>query len=175
MKLNLAAGTDLKPYPWVNLDIVPQWPGATRGCDIIWDARKDKIPFSDNSVDEVYASYLLLHLAPRFHAPVLAEIRRVLMPTGVMVVGEVDMRKVMAKYLENPFDPSTSDLIWGEQAIRPEWPIERAEELADFDKHCQGFTEETLKDTLTKAGFGNFTPRRLHAVYYELTIVCQKV
>ena len=69
MKLNLASGTDLKPSPWVNLDIVPRWPNTDRGCDVVWDARKDKIPFADNSVDEVYASYLLLHLAPRFHAP----------------------------------------------------------------------------------------------------------
>lgn len=175
MKLNLAAGTDLKPYPWINLDIVPRWPNTTRGCDIIWDARKDKIPFGDNSVDEIYAGYLLLHLAPSYHSAVLAEIHRVLMPAphGVAVFGEVDMRKVMAKYLETPHEPYLSDLIWGEQGVRPDWPAE-AQALADYDKHCQGFTEETLKATLTKAGFGNFTPRRLHAVFYELTIACTK-
>jgi ubiquinone/menaquinone biosynthesis C-methylase UbiE len=175
MKLNLASGTDLKPLPWINLDVVARWPGTSRGCDVIWDARKDKIPYDNESVDEIYASYLLLHLAPRFHKPVLAEIHRVLMPGGVLVVGEVDMRKVMTKWLEAPSDPGLADLIWGEQAVRPEWPIELADELVEFDKHCQGFTEESLKKTLTDSGFTNFTPLRLHVVFYELTLACRKI
>lgn len=117
MKLNLASGTDLRNAPWINLDVVSRWPNTIKGCDIIWDARKDKIPFADNSIDEIYAGYLLLHLAPRFHEQVLAEIWRVLSPNGILVIGEVDMREVMIRYLNNPFDPNFSDLIWGEQGI----------------------------------------------------------
>jgi SAM-dependent methyltransferase len=91
MKLNLASGTDIRSAPWVNLDIVHKWPLATRGCDVIWDARKDRIPFGDATADEVYAGYLFLHLAPHHHARVLADIRRVLQTGGRLVVGEVDM------------------------------------------------------------------------------------
>jgi ubiquinone/menaquinone biosynthesis C-methylase UbiE len=177
MKLNLASGTDLKPFPWINLDIVPRWPNTTRGCDVIWDARKDKIPFADNSADEIYASYLLLHLAPRFHKQVLSEMWRVLTTDGILVVGEVDMRETMMRFLNDPYNPGLSDLIWGEQGICSTWPEDQAEKLADFDKHCQGFTEESLKKTLSDAGFSGFNKIKLHAaeVFYELTLTCKKV
>jgi hypothetical protein len=177
MKLNLASGTDLKPYPWINLDIVPKWPEVAKGCDVIWDARTDAIPFSDNSIDEIYASYLLLHLAPRFHKQVLSEMWRVLSTDGVLTVGEVDMVETMARFLKDPLNKSYSDLIWGEQGIRPEWTVDIGEKLADYDKHCQGFTEGSLKKTLEIAGFSSFNKIKLHSdiVFYELTLTCKKV
>src|SRR5450631_2524408 len=59
LRLNLASGTDLRSGDgWVNLDVVPRWPGTARGCEVIWDATRDRIPFPDGSVDEVYAGYL---------------------------------------------------------------------------------------------------------------------
>ena len=166
LRLNLASGTDIKDG-WVNLDIVPKWPAAKRGCDMIWDARKDAIPFGDNSVDEIYAGYLLLHLAPYYHKPVLAEIRRVLAPTGILTVGEVDMEIVLERYLDDPSDKRYSELIWGEQAA----------EFAEFDKHCQGFTEQTLRELLCDNGFKDFKRINIHCagVFYELTIQCRKV
>lgn len=169
IKLNLASGTDIRDG-WVNLDIVPKWPIASRGCDVIWDARKDKIPFDDNSVDEIYAGYLLLHLAPSYHASVLAEIRRVLKSAGILVIGEVDMDIVMRRYLENPFDHRYSELIWGEQGSI------HGKDLADYDKHCQGFTQSTLEKLLSDNGFQGFQRIRVHCaeVWYELTISCMK-
>lgn len=169
MKLNLASGTDLRDG-WVNLDVVPKWPSAPRGCDVIWDARKDKIPFPDGSAEEIYAGYLLLHLAPKYHSAVLADIRRVLSPAGVLMVGEVDMEVVMRMFLENPLDTRCSELIWGEQGSI------HGDDLADFDKHCQGFTEASLKKVLTDAGFTGFQRVRFHCadVFYELTLTCRK-
>lgn len=165
LRLNLACGTDIRDG-WFNLDIVPQWPTARRGCDIIWDARKDQIPFEDNSVDEIYAGYLLLHLAPIYHSPVLAEIHRVLSPMGRLVVGEVDMDIVMRLYLDRPSDKRYSELIWGEQA----------QEFSEFDKHCHGFTQATLEKLLAQSGFREFQRIRVHCaeVFYELTICCVK-
>jgi len=170
LKLNLASGTDIRDG-WVNMDIVPRWPIARRGCDLVWDARKDKIPYPDNSVSEIYAGYLLLHLAPKFHKPVLAEIHRVMSPDGVVMVGEVDMEIVMKRFLADPMDPRCCELIWGEQGSI------HGDDLADFDKHCQGFTEASLKATLAEAGFGHFQRVSFHCadVYFELTITCKKV
>lgn len=170
MKLNLASGTDIKPG-WVNLDIVAKWPCAQKGCDVIWDARKDKIPFPDNSAEEIYAGYLLLHLAPKYHSAVLSDIHRVLSPGGVFTVGEVDMEVVMRMYLENPFDNRCSELIWGEQGSL------HGDDLAEFDKHCQGFTESSLRKILSDSGFTDFQRIRIHCaeVFYELTLNCKKV
>lgn len=167
MRLNLASGTDLRDG-WLNLDIVPKWPIAARGCDVVWDARKDRIPFADGSVDEVYAGYLLLHLAPCYHGFVLEEIRRVLKPGGLARFGEVDMEIVMGRFLKNPLDPHAAELIWGEQGNV------HGSDLAEFDKHCHGFTEESLRATLYIAGFKDFRRVSIHSpdVFYELTIEC---
>jgi SAM-dependent methyltransferase len=200
VKLNLASGTDLRPHPWVNLDIVHKWPLATRGCDVIWDARKDRIPYPDASVDEVYAGYLFLHLAPHHHARVLADIRRVLQPGGRLVVGEVEMDTVLSRWILNPTDARLAELIWGEQGELPRrecmaCEVERLEarrikgyspllcsdcianeeqrRLAEFDKHCSGFTERTLREFLARGGFTNARRISIHAqpaVWYELTL-----
>ncbi len=168
MKLNLASGTDIRDG-WVNLDVVPRWPNTRRGCDLIWDARKDFIPFANNTAEEIYAGYLLLHLAPRFHVPVLKEIHRVLSPTGTLMVGEVDMEIVFDQWLTRPHDPRLAELIWGEQGN------EFGDDLSQYDKHCHGFTEATLRELLRSEGFGDITRTKIHAVDYELTLVCRKV
>lgn len=170
IKLNLASGTDLRPPPWVNLDVVPKWPIAPRGCDIVWDARKDAIPFPAGAVDEVYAGYLFLHLAPHHHARVLADIHRVLRPGGVLIAGEVDMRGVLLRWLDEPTDPRLAELIWGEQG-----DVHGAD-LAEFDKHCHGFTEGTLRDFLYRGGFSSGVRGKIHPpeVWYELTLRCVK-
>jgi ubiquinone/menaquinone biosynthesis C-methylase UbiE len=172
LRLNLASGTDLKSGDgWVNLDVVPRWPLATRGCDVIWDARKDRIPYPDASAAEVYAGYLFLHLAPHHHTRVLADIRRVLMPGGRLVVGEVEMDTVLARWILNPTDARLAELIWGEQGELPN-ANEEQRRLAEFDKHCHGYTEKTLREFLARGGFANARRIRVHseAVWYELTL-----
>ena len=118
LRLNLAAGTDIRDG-WTNLDVVAWWPLARRGCDVIWDARRDLLPYGEGAVDEVYAGYLFLHLAPHHHRRVLADIFRVLRPGGRLVVGEVEMDAVLRRWLEAPGDPRLSELIWGEQGELP--------------------------------------------------------
>ena len=170
MKLNLASGTDLRPPPWLNLDIVPRWPNTERGCDVVWDARTQAIPYPDGSVDEIYAGYLFLHLAPHHHERVLADIRRVLCKGGVLVVGEVEMDEVVRRWIRDPRDARLAELIWGEQGDV------HGEELAAFDKHCHGFTVATLQEFLARGGFTNVQRIRVHneAVWYELTLRCLK-
>ena len=169
LKLNLASGTDIREG-WQNLDVVPKWPLASRGCDIIWDARKDPIPFPDDSAELIYAGYLLLHLAPCYHTSVLAEIHRVLAPEGTALFGEVDMDLVMRRWLQNPTDKQLCELIWGEQGDV------HGDQLADFDKHCHGFTPWSLEHTLRQAGFSGFARAKIHSseVFYELTIAAIK-
>jgi predicted SAM-dependent methyltransferase len=168
LRLNLASGTDIREF-WTNLDAVRQWPGS-KPCDIVWDARKDAIPFMQDSVDEIYAGYLLLHLLRRYHFPVLADIRRVLKPGGMFRVGEVDMQAVMLRYLLSPTDPNLNELIWGEQGRV------HGEDLAEFDTHNQGFTVDSLITLLAEAGFKDFKRVKVHgdAVWYELTLECTK-
>lgn len=171
IRLNLASGTNiLRGDGWLNLDIVA-WPGAVAPPDIIWDARTDVIPFPDRTVDEVYAGYLLLHLAPNFHDFVMREISRALIPGGRLVVGEVDFSIVMPRWLANPEDVRLSELIWGEQGI-PAHGLD----YADYDKHCWGFTAEKLRHVLERHGFESINRIAIHHpdVFWELTLECRK-
>lgn len=168
--LNLASGTDLRPWPWRNLDLIARWPGTDRGCDIVWDARKDPIPFAESSVDHVYAGYLLLHLQLRYHPFVLSEIRRVLKPGCTAVFGEIDYSILAPRWLANPSDQYLLGLMFGEQGT------EHGEALADADKHCTGFVYESLVKTLTDAGLCNPKRVQVHgpAVFYELSVEVTK-
>jgi ubiquinone/menaquinone biosynthesis C-methylase UbiE len=169
LRLNLASGTDIRDG-WVNLDVVPRWPLASRGCDVVWDARTDAIPYADGTVDEVYSGYLLLHLAPHHHERVLADIRRVLRTGGTLTIGEVAMDRVVFRWLETPTDKRLAELIWGEQG-----DVHGAN-LAEFDKHCHGYTETTLRDFMARGGFPNAERIQIHHsdVWYELTLTARK-
>lgn len=173
VRLNLACGTDVRDG-WINLDVVAKWPLARRACDAIWDARRDTIPVMDQCVDEVYAGYLFLHLAPQHHVRVLHDIRRVMKPGGRLVVGEVDMAILLPRWLAKPTDAYLSGLVWGEQGELPGGAPEEQRALAEFDKHCQGFTEASLRALLAKAEFFDARRIRVHseAVWYELTLEC---
>ena len=172
LKLNLGAGTDLKENEtgWLNLDVVKRWAIASRDCDIIWDARTDRIPFDDNSADGIHVGYLLMHLAPCFHAPLLAEIRRVAKPDAPIVFDEVDMSVLMRRWLADPSNPNLCELIWGEQGS-----VHGAEQ-AEFDKHCHGFTEGSLRALLEVSGFRVLGRQNIHApgVWYALTLCATK-
>jgi len=171
IRLNLACGTSyFEGDGWKNLDVVPKWPCAERSCDIVWDARKDKLPFADATVDEVYAGFLLLHLAPKYHAPLLDDIRRVMIPGARFRIVEVDMPEVMKRYIENPFDTMLSELIWGEQGTM------HGDLYEQYDKHCQGFTPATLQTLLAAHGFHGFSFGRNSnpGVFWEFTLTCVK-
>jgi hypothetical protein len=49
---------------------------------------------------------------------------------------------------------------------------EEQRRLAEFDKHCHGFSEATLKAFLADGGFQNARRIKVHsdAVWYELTL-----
>jgi ubiquinone/menaquinone biosynthesis C-methylase UbiE len=166
MKLNLASGTDLRNPPWVNLDIVPKWPSATRGCDLVWDARSNKIPFPDGAADEIVAGYLFLHVPYKHHAPLAREMFRVMASGGRLEVGEVDMPLAMMRWISNPYDERARDILWGEQGSI------HGDEFAEFDKHCAGHSEVTLRRMLEGVGFKHLERVKIHsqAVWYEMTI-----
>ena len=155
----------------MNLDVVPQWPNTEKKCDVHWDARTDSLNYADNSVEEVYAGFLFLHLAPCHHKRVLADIHRVMRPGGQLWIVEVDMDLVMRKYLQNPSDPRTCELIWGEQGSF------HGDQYAEFDKHCHGYTQASLLDFLSSGGFGSHQLSKNSdpiGCWYEVHVKCFK-
>ena len=167
MRINLASGTDLRPAPtWQNWDIVRRWPSNPRDCDRVWDARSNKIDVPDRSVDEICAGYLFLHVPYPHHEPLAREMFRVLRPGGRLEVGDVDMPVAMRRWLADPYDPSARDIVWGEQGS-----IHGAA-FAEYDKHCAGHSEATMRKLLGDAGFVRIERFKQHAeaVWYEMSI-----
>lgn len=167
MKLNLGAGTEYRAG-WINLDVVA-WPGVPPP-DLVWDARKEHLPFPDDSVDEVYLGYLLMHLSPQYQKPLLLDVHRVLAPCGFMIVSEVDFELVMARWLFDPSDSAISELIWGEQGR------DHGNAYIDYDKHCWGFSRSTLRSLLERCGFCDVVEGVIQSpdVWFELTMRAKK-
>ena len=169
MRLNLASGTDSREG-WVNLDVIRQWPNSPRPCDVLWDARSNRIPYADNIIEEIVAGYLLLHVPYEHHEPLVSEMFRVLRPGGRLELGEVDMPVAMQRWMANPADQQAREMIWGEQGNV------HGPHLAQYDKHCAGHTEETLRALLEKHGFVRVKRFKQHApeVWWELSLEAWK-
>ncbi len=169
LRLNLASGTDLKRGDgWVNLDAV-SWKMAGAPPDVFWNA-KDPIPFPDESVDEVYAGYLLLHTSTNWHTRMMADIWRVMKPCARLVIGEVDMAILLPRWMADPSNKYLIGLIWGEGGT------EHGEDMASWDNHACGFTEASLRALLSSAGFDGARRIKVHgdAVWYELSLEVTK-
>ena len=79
MKLNLGCGTDIRPG-YINVDVI-----SSRGVDMVCDITK-KLPFDDNSCDEIIAQDVLEHLTREQLIFTLSEISRVLNINGKLFV-----------------------------------------------------------------------------------------
>lgn len=82
MKLNLGCGHKLLDG-FVNVDLASNWSG--KQPDVVADVTQ-RIPFDDESADEVHAYHVIEHVY-RWQTPdVLAEWARVIKPGGIMVL-----------------------------------------------------------------------------------------
>jgi SAM-dependent methyltransferase len=82
-KLNIGSGR-IRYAGFINIDCKQIIDGnGNKTVDVIMDIEKDKLPYSDNSIDEIIAESLLEHLGDGFIF-FMNECWRVLKPTGNM-------------------------------------------------------------------------------------------
>ena len=91
LRLNLGCG-DYPIKGWTNIDLV-QLPGVDVVADVC------KLPYDDNSVDEIYAGHILEHISIRETNSTLKEWHRVLKPQGRITVTCPDFAWVCRSYL----------------------------------------------------------------------------
>lgn len=77
-KLNLGCGYDVKEG-YINIDAKDG-----RGVDLVLDLNDCKLPFDDNSVDEIYMAHILEHIIDRYKF--IMECYRVLKPKGIILI-----------------------------------------------------------------------------------------
>ena len=116
--LNAGCG-DHAAAGWVNLDA---WPSAS-AAQIFADVRGG-LPFASGTIDRVFASHLLEHLAYFDDAwEALAEFRRVLRPGGRLGVICPDIER--AVMLGEPPVLLRQIIAWPDEWVLGDWPAKR--------------------------------------------------
>jgi len=94
MKLNIGCGKDIKTG-YLNIDCNYS-PGVNLLCDVT------SLPFTENSVDEIYASDIIEHFPWATTRSVLKEWRRVLKDTGTLWIRTPSLEGVIDLYSRRP-------------------------------------------------------------------------
>lgn len=136
LKLNIAAGPNVFPYDWINIDntdfssyfnfiqTVPHSNGMPEHQKKLWQFCQDGgtieyqqhnmtepfTQFADNSVDLIYVGQAIEHINPVFQAPAfLKEVHRMLKPGGVVRLTTPDMNILIKAYMEKKMDQFNDD------------------------------------------------------------------
>lgn len=101
--VNVGCGTRFDPR-WINLDGEPVEASIRR-----YDCR-DRLPFTDASVDAVYSSHVIEHLPPTVARDFVREVYRVLKSGGVIRLATPDLETLAFEYLKNLYRACDGDL-----------------------------------------------------------------
>lgn len=124
MKLNLGCGEDIRAG-FINIDAL-----AGVGVDVVCDISQ-KLPYKDNSCEEIIAQDILEHLTREQLGDTLAEISRVLKKDGLLRVRIPNVDAIIEKFMG---DPETRNLfLYGNSYRTGIWGVHKA-----------GYTSETF-------------------------------
>lgn len=132
MKLDMGCG--IKPaagYTGIDLYVVGEG---------IVNAPMWKLPFPDDSIEEVYSCHALEHVPKRGIVPTLKEWHRVLEPGGMVNISVPDLEWCCREWLARQTNDWYMDIIFGNQ-----------DHAGEF--HMTGFTRDILREYLEQAGF----------------------
>ena len=152
MNLNIGCG-NWRPEGYTTYDMYDYT------ADVQGDARK--LPYPDNSIEEILASHLLEHFHFRESFDVLSEWKRVLIPGGKLILEVPNFQEACRKFTEDP----TSRMDLYPQIFGQPWLLGQA--------HLFGYIPEQLLWTLQTVGFRDIIrtpPQR----YLELGDLCMR-
>jgi predicted SAM-dependent methyltransferase len=132
IKLDIGGAADpYAPDEYTTVDI-------TEGADVLADARV--LPFEDNTVDAIWASHVLEHLAIAEVPQALAEWFRVMKPKARAIIRVPNFDYVAKYWLTGPDRAWAEAMVFGHQANGGEF-------------HRSAFTHAILRADLEAAGF----------------------
>lgn len=95
MKLNIGCG-ETKLEGFINIDMEP-----SAMPDLIVDIRTGKLPYEDNSVEEIYCIHNIEHIEYRLQRQVLTEMWRVLEKDGKLILAYPEFEKCAENFIKN--------------------------------------------------------------------------
>lgn len=156
IRLDIGSGlqTDYDPGDWIRVDAYAQ------GADI--KAFADKLPYEDNSVDEIWSSHMLEHVGKFEVVPTLKEWFRVLKSEGKLTLRVPDLAWCCQWWLDHQTTGWDMDILFGNQS-------------RDGETHKTGFNREIMVDYLHQARFQvkEFNELDTHS-QKTLEFICQK-
>lgn len=95
LRLNLGCGEEYLEG-FINIDVA-----SNVKCDVTCDIRTQPLPYSENSVDEVWVLHALEHCERKYWDHIFYNIRRVLRINGKLVLAYPEFGKCVTNFLEN--------------------------------------------------------------------------
>lgn len=147
LKLNLGSFTHMF-HGWKNIDVIDlsSWARANLYSFMQLDLARG-LPFDDRVVDWVFLSHVLEHFDYAAGRALLAEIRRVLAPGGIVRIAVPDAQKLMGMYRDGSLDELREICDAGDQ------PIQLLHELLYGGDHRAIYDAQMLIRTLREVGF----------------------
>lgn len=145
IKLNLGSGSRYKES-YVNADLYAE--KVDQRLDL-----REKLPYSDNEVNEIYASHLIEHFTRLEWKKIKKDWFRVLKPNGLLHILCPDLEQICKGFLEKKeirWCIESNEMSWIEMIYGGQEPYGKGEE------HKNGFTMDKLKKDLEEEGFVNF-------------------
>lgn len=148
IKLNLGCGDEILDG-YINCDM------DSAKADMLFDAAK--IPFPDNSIDEIRAYHLIEHFPFQKGLAVLREWFRVLKPHGKLVMETPDLLNTCKTFVES--NEQERIVLYGHFFA---WP-----DLSIYQTHFFLFTETQMRWSLESTGFVNFQRVKPDSIYAQ--------
>lgn len=149
-RLEIGPGQDRRGEDWVTVSAVP-----SSAVDFLAEWGEDRLPFPDESMDEVYASHVLEHVPYWKTEAALVEAWRVLRRGGTIEIHTVDVAQIMASW-ESRVPVDDWEPPYGDGGYM-HWLAGRlfayGAHRADPNWHKAVFDEGWLRVCLTRAGF----------------------
>lgn len=145
--LNVGCGTHRAPDPWINLDVHAD---DDHRPDLVIDPADPFAAFDARSAERVYLGHVLEHVRWPLVGDLLACVRAVLAPGGLVLATGPDVYRTVTRWRDGaePWDLVVSVLEHADEAD-PGWP----EAVHHWNCH-----ETRLVGALTAAGFLDVAP-----------------
>jgi predicted SAM-dependent methyltransferase len=151
-RLHIGAGRIMLPG-WLNSDLI--------SGEIYLDLGR-KLPLPSSSFAYVFGEHVIEHLSERTGAALLSEVRRILLPGGVLRLTTPDLRKILALYEDrNPAVQlqTYARFLGGLTGRAYERPCQVLNDYLRLWGHRYVYDEEDLSAKLVGAGFVSVTRR----------------